>query len=631
MNILISALLLWLGIQVVEAVKPKLIPQGTHGVSNFGKMKYPPTFTHFDYTNPEAPKGGVLDLSVLGTFDSLNPYIVKGIPPMMINILTSATLLEEAHDRAGESYGYAAQSVELAPDRSWVIFRLNPSAKFNTGDPVTADDVIWVFETLRTKGLPMYRTYYKNISRVEKLDSRTIKFTFNTTSNRELPLIVGQLPILSKKYYTTYRFDETSLKPAPSSGPYEIASLSPGRSITYKRIKNWWGASIPSQKGRHNFDKIKIDYYLERNAMFEGFKSGQDTLFRETRSESWATGYGFPAVKDGFIKREELKHSLSSGTYGLAFNIRRPLFSDIRVRKALTLLFDFPWINKHMFHGLLTRNTSYFPNSDFEAKEPPTPEEIAILSPYKSQIPEEVLTKKFTLPAPQTDEDHRALMAQAQTLLKEAGYEVRKGLMTDVKTGKPMILEALIYDKSVEKILLNFASRLERLGIQLKVRFLDTAAYQLRVDRLNFDMIFNLIPQSQSLGNEQRDYFGSERANVTGTRNVSGIQNPVVDQLIEKLIDAPSYKSLFTHARALDRVLLWNYYMIPGWRSGSVWVAYWDRFSRPKILPKYHALDTSTWWFDREKDARLPLSVQTKDKTNHKGPSLWHTIKAWFA
>ncbi|MBX9804803.1 MAG: extracellular solute-binding protein [Alphaproteobacteria bacterium] len=631
MVVIIYALLLWLGIQGTEAVKPKLTPQGTHGVSNFGKMKYPPTFTHFDYTNPEAPKGGVLDLSVLGTFDSLNPYIVKGVPPMMINILTSATLLDEAQDRVGESYGYAAESVELAPDRSWVIFRLNPSAKFNNGDPITADDVIWVFETLRTKGLPIYRTYYKNISRVEKLDNLAIKFFFNTTSNHELPLILGQLPVLSKKYYTTHPFDETSLKPAPSSGPYEIATLSARHSITYKRIKNWWGASIPSQKGRHNFDKIKIDYYLERNAMFEGFKSGQDTLIRETRSENWATAYVFPAYKAGYVKREELNHSLSSGTYGLAFNIRRPLFKDIRVRKALTLMFDFPWINKHMFYGLFKRNTSFFPNSDFEAKGVPSPEEIAILQPFKSQMPQEVLTERFTLPTPQKEGDHRGILSQAESLLKEAGYEVRDGLMTNVKTGKPFIMEAVIYDKSLEKILLNYAARLEALGIQLKVRFLDTDAYQFRVDHLNYDMIFNLIPQSQSLGNEQRDYFGSERANVTGTRNVSGIQNPVVDKLIEKLIDASSYKSLFTYARALDRVLLWNYYMIPAWHSGAVWVAYWDRFSRPKILPKYHALDTSTWWFDREKDARLPLSVQTNDKTNNNGPTFWHRIKSWFA
>lgn len=628
-NLLCALCLLWMGIQTTLAEMPVAPSSPTHGFSVFGKLKYPPDFTHFDYANPDAPKGGTLRLGYLGTFDSLNFYIVKGISPGFI-LLTAATLLEDAYDRAGEAYAYAAQSIELAPDRSWVIFRLNPKAKFSNGDPVTADDVIWVFETLRAKGLPMYRTYYKNISKVEKLDGHTIKFSFNTTANHELPLILGQLPILSKKYYETHPFEETTLKPGPSSGPYQVDRVASGHSFIIKRVDNWWGASLPSQKGRHNFDNIRVDYYLENNALFEGFKAGQYDLRQETIAKNWATAYTFPAFQEGRVKREELKHSLSSGTVGLIFNTRRPLFSDIRVRKALTLLFDFPWINKHLFYGLYQRNTSYYPNSDFEAKGLPSEGEKAILYPFQDQLPSEVLTQSFTLPAPQTENDHRALQEEAQNLLKEAGYEVKDAVMVNIKTGKPLSFEILIFDKTLEKIMLNFALSLKRLGIQVQVRNLDTAAYQLRVDNLDFDMIHSGISQSPSLGNEQRDFFGSERADIPGTRNFFGIKNPIVDQLIEQLIDSTSYSSLVNHAKALDRVLLWNSYMIPAWHSDAVRVAYWDRFSRPKIIPKYHGLDITSWWFDKEKDTRLTHKPEEKSPITREKRSLWSKIHAWL-
>jgi len=599
-------------------------PLPTHGFSVFGKLKYPADFTHFDYTNPDAPKGGALRLGNLGTFDSLNPYIVKGVSPNLIR-LTAATLLEEAYDRAGESYACAAESVEVAPDHSWVVFRLNPKARFDNGEPVTADDVIWVFKTLRTKGLPMYRTYYKNISKVEKQDDRTVKFTFNTTQNRELPGILGQLPILSKKYYATHPFDETTLKAGPASGPYRVDSISAGHSLIMKRVKNWWGEAVPSQKGRYNFDQIRLDYYLESNAWFEGFKSGQYDLRQENTAQNWATAYDFPACQKGYVKREELKHSLSSGTSGLVFNTRRPLFADIRVRKALTLLFDFPWLNKHVFYGLYRRNESYYPNSDFEAKGAPSEAEKAILEPFREKLPMETLTQSFTLPAPQTEADLRVLQEKAQNLLKEAGYEVKKTVMANVKTGKPLVFEILISDKSMEKITLSFALSLKRAGIQANVRNLDTAAYELRVNNLDFDMIYTTIPQSQSLGNEQRDFFGSERADTPGTWNYFGVKNPVVDQLIEELIAAPNYQSLVDHAKVLDRVLLWNGYMIPAWHNNVVLLAYWDRFSRPKITPRYYPLDITSWWFDKEKDAKL-----NHESERSKGVSWRERVWNWF-
>lgn len=621
---------IWIGIVANFAAPSPSSPLPTHGFSTFGKLKYPKDFTHFDYVNPDAPKGGILRLGNQGTFDSLNAYIVKGLPPALI-LLTTATLLDEAHDRPGESYTYAAESVEIAQDNSSVTFRLNPNAKFNNGDPITADDVIWVFETLKTKGVPMYRTYYKNVSKVEKLDDKTIKFSFNTTTNHELPGILGQLPILSKKYYETHPFEETSLKADPSSGPYEVEIASAGHSFVIKRVENWWGASIPSQKGRHNFDKIRVDYYLESNALFEGFKSGQYDLRQENSAKNWATAYTFPAVQKGYVKREELKHSLSSGTYGFAFNTRRPLFSDVRVRKALTLMLDFPWINKHLFYGLYKRNQSYYPNSDYEAKGMPTEDEQAILMPYKDQLPSEVLSQTFTLPTPQNESDIRNLQEQAQNLLKQSGYEVKNEVMVNTRTGKPLEFEILIFDKALEKIVLNYTSSLKRLGILVKVRNLDPAAYQLRTDNLDFDMVVLLIGQSPSLGNEQRDYFGSERADTPGTRNLAGIKNPIADHLIEQLINAKDYKELTDCGKALDRVLLWNYYMIPAWHSDAIFVAYWDRFSRPKIIPKYHALDVTCWWFDHEKDAKLKQDSNQATGSNPNRESFWSKIKGWFS
>jgi microcin C transport system substrate-binding protein len=623
---------IWFGISTCYSDNPttNTTPLPTHGFSVYGQLKYPKDFTHFDYVNPDAPKGGILRLGNQGTFDSLNPYIIKGIAPGLIG-LTTATLLDEAYDLAGESYAYGAESIEVADDNSYVIFRLNPNAKFNNGDPITADDVIWVFETLKSKGVPMFRTYYKNVSKVEKLDERAIKFSFNTTTNRELPGILGQLPLLSKKYYETHPFEETSLKTGPSSGPYEVESASPGHSLVIKRVQNWWGDSVPSQKGRHNFEKFKVDYYLEANALFEGFKSGQFDIRHENSAKNWATAYTFPAVEKGFVKREELKHSLSSGTYGFVFNTRRPIFADVRVRKALTLMLNFPWINQHLFYSLYKRNLSYYPNSDFEAKGPPTEEELNILLPFKDQIPADALSQAFTLPTPQDENDIRKLQEQAQDLLKEAGYEVVDSVMTHKESGKALTFEVLIFDKALEKIVLNYTNSLKRLGIIVKVRNLDPAAYELRTNNLDFDMVTLLIPQSASLGNEQRDYFGSERSDTPGTRNLPGIKNAVVDQLIEKLIIAKDRQELNNTAKALDRVLLWDYYMIPAWHSDALFIATWDRFSRPTILPKYHALDITCWWFDNEKDAKLKQESAPTLETHKDKSSIWERTMKWFA
>lgn len=589
----------------------------THGVSTFDTLKYPANFTHFDYANPNAPKGGTLRLGALGTFDSLNTYIVKGTP-FLRSTLTHARLLHEAYDRSGETYAYAAQSVEVAPDRSWVIFTLNPKAQFNTGDPITTDDVIFSFEALRDKGTPMYRTYYKNISGIEKLDTHRVKFSFNTTHNRELPGILGQLPILSKKYYTTFKFDETSLTPPPCSGPYEYGEIQPGRSVTLKRIKNWWGENVPSQKGMDNFDQIRFDYYLDNNALFEAFKSGALDIRQESSAKFWATSYDFPAIKEGYVKREVLSTSLSSGTAGFFFNTRRPIFKDLRIRRALTMAYDFAWANKNLFYGLYKRNLSYFPRSDFEMSGIPQGEELTLLNEFRDKLPAELFDKAFTLPEPQTQEEQRAILLEIKKLLKEAGW----------KHGQTF--EILLYDKTSEKIALQYQQTLKRVDVNVKIRTIDLSTYEERVSNFDFDMIYATIPQSASLGNEQRDYFGSERANAAGTRNYAGIQSPIVDALIEKLIASETYKQLLVHAHALDRVLCWGFYMIPAWHPPGIMLAYWDRFGMPKVHPKYYPLYWQSWWYDEEKASKIPNNNAVGESISERKKAELPESESWF-
>ncbi len=568
-----------------------------HGIAVWGTLKYNPNFQFLDYVNPKAPKRGRLNYGDVGTFDSLNPFIVKGTPPALIHY-TFARLLEEPHDTVGEGYGWIAESVDLAPDRSWITFHLNPKAKFSDGHPITADDVIWSFETLRDHGLPFYRTYYKNVSRIEKLDSHSIRFHLNDTKNRELPFILGQIPVLPKHYFQKHPFNETYLTPPPASGPYQVTEVKAGRSLVLKRVENWWGEDVPSQKGRYNFNEIKVIYYLDANALFEGFKSG-DVHFRVERSiKNWMTAYDFPAIKEGRVAKEEIKHQIPSGTTGFFFNTRRPLFQNIRVRQALTLAFNFTWVNKNLFYNAYKRSLSFYENSDFAAHGKISDDEREILKPYNSNLPPH-WDQPFTLPISETPKEHRQSLLKAKTLLKEAGWQVKDGLLVDVK-GQPFEFEILISDKALEKIILFYIEQLKKLGIFPKVRYVDSTTYMHRVENKDFDMIYGGIPQSNSLGNEQRDFFGSEKADLPGSYNYAGIKNAVVDHLIELLIVSETYDQLVTRSRALDRILCWNFYMIPSWHSNVVRVAYWKKLHKPKVDAKHNPVDITTWWCDED-------------------------------
>ena len=568
----------------------------TYGLSLFGDLKYGPGFTHFDYTNPQAPKGGTMRLSAIGTFDTLNPFVIKGVPAAGIRQIFD-TLSTAAEDEPASEYGLVAQSIEKAPDKLSVLYTLRPEAKFHDGTPMTPDDVVWTFETLRAKGQPMYRSYYGDVSKVEKEGERGVRFTFKTTQNRELPQILGQMPVLSKKYWSGRDFEKTTLDPPVGSGPYKIEKLDPGRSITYRRVADYWGANVPVDKGRFNVDTIRYDYYRDATVALEAFKAGQYDLRLENSSKDWATGYNSPALRDGSIKKEEIPNQLPSGMQGFGYNLRRPLFQDPRVREALAYAFDFEWSNKNLFYGAYTRTRSYFDNSELAATGVPKGEELKILEPFRGQIPDAIFTTEYDPPKYDGSGNIREGLRKALKLLKEAGWTFKGEKLVNDKTGEPFEFEFLLDNPQFERIVLPFVDNLKRMGITARVRTVDTAQYQRRMETFDFDMTVVLFGESLSPGNEQREYFGSKAADQQGSGNLLGVKNKVVDQLIEELIQAPDRASLVAHTRAYDRVLQYGYYVIPNYHLSAFRVAYWNKFRRPAVSPKY-ALGLDTWWID---------------------------------
>jgi microcin C transport system substrate-binding protein len=574
-----------------------------HGLSIYGALKYGPGFTHFEYTNPEAPKGGDVRLAAVGTFDSLNPFILKGLPVVGTGQLFE-TLTVASSDEASAEYGLIAESIEVPADRSWVVFTLRPEARFQDKSPITVDDVIWSFETLKSKGNPFFRSYYAQVVKAEAIGPRKVKFSFGPGENRELPVITGQLPILSKAYWSKHDFEKTTLEPPLGSGPYRVESVDAGRSIVYRRVKDYWGVKLPVRAGQNNFDSIRYDYYRDGTVAIEAFKAGQYDFRLENSAKNWATAYTIPAVAQGLLKKEEIPNQVPTGMQGFVFNTRRPFFQDRRVRQALGYAFDFEWANKNLFYGSYTRTKSYFSNSELASSGLPGPEELRILEPFRGRVPSEVFTKPYEPPVTDGSGDIRGNLREALGLLREAGWVVKGQKLVDAKTGAPMQFEILLDDPAFERITLPFVKNLERLGGTARVRTVDTAQYQNRVDHFDFDMIVALWAQSLSPGNEQTDDWSSARASIPGSRNFAGIRDPVVDRLVELLIAAPDRASLIARTRALDRALLWGFYVVPQFHQRSFRVAYWDKFARPRVSPKY-ALGFDTWWVDAPKEAAL--------------------------
>jgi microcin C transport system substrate-binding protein len=572
-------------------------PGAKHGLSLFGDLKYGPDFKHFDYVNPDAPKGGTLRLGVFSaTFDTLNLYIIKGNPAAGLGDLFE-TLMTRAEDEPSSEYGLIAESAEVAPDKSWVVYTIRKEARFHDGSPITPDDVIWTFDTLRTKGRPQFRQYYAGVENVEKVGERGVKFSFKSNDNRELPQIIGEMPVLSKAYWTSHEFDKTTLEPPLGSGPYKIESVDPGRSITYRRVPDYWGADLPVNRGRHNFDVIVYDYYRDATIALEAFKAGRFDFRQENSSKDWATGYDGPALREGLIKKEEIPNEIPTGMQAFIYNTRHDIFKDPRVRHALSYAFDFAWSNKTLFYGAYTRTKSYFSNSELAATGLPSPDELKILEKYRGRIPDEVFTKEYQPPTYDGSGNIRDGLRTALHLLKEAGWSIKGRQLVNDKTGQPFEFEILLVNPQFERVVLPFKNNLERLGITARVRTVDSAQYQRRMDSFDFDMAVDSFGESLSPGNEQRYYWGSASADEQGSPNLIGVRDPVVDDLIELIVNAPDRPSLVTRTRCLDRVLLWSHYLIPNWHIQNFRVAYWVKLQRPAVNPKY-GLPLDTWWLD---------------------------------
>ncbi|HYH20700.1 MAG TPA: extracellular solute-binding protein [Azospirillum sp.] len=586
-----AAVLLLLG--AVSAGPAWAAPQ--HAIALYGEPKYGPGFTHFDYVNPDAPKGGKVTLSAIGSFDTLNPYTLKGSAAAGLAFIYD-TLMASSADEAFSEYGLLAESIEVPEDRSWAAFVLRPQARWHDGRPVTVEDVIFSFKTL-TESHPFYRSYYAPVDRVEAEGERRVRFVFKPGNNRELPLIVGQLPVLPKHYWEGRTFSQTTLEPLLGSGPYRIASVDPGRSITYERVSDYWGKDLPVNRGRYNFGTLTYDYYRDATVALQGFRGGLVDFRQENVAKTWATGYDFPAVREGKVKVEEIPNSIHTGMQGFAFNTRRPVFADPAVRWAIAHAFDFEWTNETLFYSAYKRTDSYFENSELQAEGLPGPDELTLLDPLRDQIPPEVFTKRYEPPrtgGPRTIRDN---LLEAKRLLDAAGWDVKNGVRVDPKTGRPLAFEILLDSPTFERVTLPFIENLKRLGIRASLRTVDTTQYQNRVRDFDFDMVVALWPQSLSPGNELRGAFGSDSADRPGSRNLAGVRDPAVDRLIDAVVSADSKEEMLAAVGALDRVLLWNHYVIPHWYNGSFRIAYWSRLGHPSSVPPY-SLAFDTWWVE---------------------------------
>ena len=575
----------------------------SHGISIFGDLKYPKNFKHFDYVNPNAPKGGEVKIASIGTFDNLNPFIIKGVAASEINLLFD-TLMASSADEASAEYGLIAKSVEIDPQRKWIIFNLRERAKWHDGSALTADDVVFSFKTIKEKGHPYYRSYYKDITDAIKINKHKVKFTFANSDNRELPLIIGQLPIISKAYYQDNDFNKTTLTPPMGSGPYKVKKLEAGRFITYERDPNYWGKDLPVNLGRYNFGTIHIDYYRDATIAIEALKAGEYDFRRENISKTWQTSYNIPQVENGKMIKEVLPDGTPTGMQAFIFNTRRSKFSDPKVREALTYAYDFEWANKQLFYSAYSRNVSFFGNSEFAATGLPSKDELKLLEPFRDSLPPRLFEEAPTQPdSGGTSLGARQNLLKAQSLLQEAGLEIRDMKLIDPSTDEQMKIEFLLVSPSFERVISPYIKNLKKLGIASSIRMVDSSQFIKRREEFDYDVIVNWFVQGASPGNEQINYWHSSKADVKGSQNYIGIKNPAVDFMIEKLIKANSKKEQITAARALDRILLWNFYVTPQWHSRTHRIIYWNKFGHPKITPSYSLGFLDRWWVKNKQKA----------------------------
>ncbi|HWB45033.1 MAG TPA: extracellular solute-binding protein [Hyphomicrobiaceae bacterium] len=580
-----------------------------HGLSAFGQLGYPPDFTHFAYADPNAPKGGRISLqgpSGRNTYDSFNDFIYRGVSAEGLGLLFDS-LMTRAYDEPDAVYGLLAKSAEIAPDRSSVTFNLRAEARFSDASPVTAADVVFSFRTLKTKGHPSYRSQLRDVSAAEALAPNVVRFTFQGDNKRDLPLYVAQLPILSERYYETHEFDQTTLEPPLGSGPYKVGDFKAGTFVSYRRRQDYWGKDLPVNRGRFNFDEVRYEYFRDRTASLEAIKSGTYDLREEFTARDWVSAYNIPAVQEGRLIKLTLPDERPSGAQGFFLNLRRPKLQDPRVRKALVLAYDFEWANKNLFNGLYTRTESFFENSDMKATGKPSPDELAVLEPLRSQIPPEAFGDAIRPPVSDGSKRDRRLLGQAAKLFAEAGYKLQGKVLVDAD-GKPFRLEFLTDDPTMDRVVGPYVETLELLGVQPTIRRVDNAQYQERLKTFDFDVIAQRYSLSLTPGAEMRVYWGSDSANTPGSYNLAGISSPAIDTLIEKALGAASRDQLRTDVHALDRVLRAGYYWVPHWYKASHNLVFWDKFSRPAVKPKYSDGIVDTWWYDAAKAAKLKMN-----------------------
>jgi microcin C transport system substrate-binding protein len=587
--------------------QPAAAPLRTHALSLLGEPSLPADFTHWPWVNPNAPKGGEIVLTGIGSFDSFNGFVLRGTPAVGLANLYD-TLLKESADEASTEYCHLAGVIELPADRMGVTFELRPEARWHDGRPITAADVAWTFETLRQHGRPHFRAYYGDVAAVTAESAQRVTFRFSTNENRELALIIGQLPVLPKHWWEGRDFARPILEPPLGSGPYRIERFEAGRGITYARVPGYWGRDLPTAKGTANFDRMRYEYFRDTTVALEAFKAGQIDFRTENIAKEWATAYDFPAVRRGLVKRDEIRHHLPTGMQAFVVNMRRPLFQDARVRRALNEVFDFEWMNRNLFYGSYARTASFFSNSELASSGLPMGDELAVLDRVRGRVPEQVFIEEFRLPVTDGSGNNREGARRALDLLRQAGWTVRDRRLVNAQ-GQPFEFEILLNGPSFERVALPYVQWLERLGMKPRVRTVDPAQYQVRMDSFDYDMTVDVIPQSLSPGNEQRDLFTCAKSKQNGSQNIAGFCDPVIDEMVEWIVNAPDRQALVARSRALDRVLLWSHFVVPHWHIQTFRIAWWDKFGRPERNPRY-ALALDSWWVDPARERALEQALR---------------------
>jgi microcin C transport system substrate-binding protein len=582
----------------------------TYGLALVGQIRLPPDFSHFPYTNPDAPKGGTVTLAAIGSYDSFNPFVVRGTPTSAVGKLFD-TLMVRSRDEPESAYGHLAKVIEIPADHMGVAFELRPEAHFNDGTPVTAEDVVWTFNTLREKGRPFFRQYYADVASVTAEGRLRVVFRFTNARNRELPQILGEMPVLPEHWWKGRDFSQPLSEPPLGSGPYRVASFEMGRSVVLQRVPDYWAQNLPTARGLYNFNTERYEYYRDPNVAMEAFKAGSVDWRQENSSKNWATAYDFPAVTQGLVQKVSLPLNMPTGMQGFAMNTRRPIFADRRVREAMIDVFDFEWMNHNLFYDSYTRTQSYFSNSDFASSGLPKGDELALLEKYRTQIPPEIFTTPYKLPVTDGSGNNRAGLRAALTLLEQAGWKIKDRKLINAQ-GQPFAFQILLSDPVFERVALAYVQSLERLGMDVTVRTVDPAQYQRRMDEFDYDMTDTVIGESGSPGNEQTEFWTCASAKTEGSNNIMGVCDPVVDALVGTLLKAPDYAHLVTDVRALDRVLLAGAYLVPHWHAENVHVAYWNRFGRP-TAPVKEGVVFDAWWID-------PTLAAATDKARGMGP-----------